>query len=439
MAEVTARKRGSKWEYRFEMATVDGKRKQYSKSGFATKKEAMKAGTEAFAKYNRSGLVFESSEISIADYLDYYFNVYCLKNLKYNSQVGYKNMFEKYIKPAFGSYKLCSITPAICQEWANSLKDTGLAYSTVRHILSRFKQALEYALEPCRFIEHNPMDKVKAPHFTKKVVNPHVLLSEEEFSRIMELFPEGHRYHILLLIGWVTGARCGEICALEWKDIDFEKSTISFTNQAINEIHGKASGRRKAATFYITELKTESSIRTIHMGESLKAILLTEKNKQEKDSLEYDDYYSEQYLIEDIYGKRVVECYRDIPVAAEKASFVCRGENGRWITPNMARCCSRDIKNKLGIDFDFHSLRGSNATHLLEKGAPIKSVQHRLGHTDIMTTYQYYIKESEAMRDTTANIADDLVAHENKKAWTKRGQNPFSQAENQDENSLNCL
>ena len=126
------------------------------------------------------------------------------------------------------------------------------------------------------------MDKVKAPHFTKKVVNPHVLLSEEDFSRIMELFPEGHRYHILLLLGWVTGARCGEICALEWKDIDFEKSTIHFSNQAINEIHGKASGRRKAATFYITELKTESSIRTIHMGESLKAILLTEKNKQEK-------------------------------------------------------------------------------------------------------------------------------------------------------------
>ena len=56
MAEVTARKRGSKWEYRFEGISVDGKRKQYSKSGFRTKKEAMTAGTEAFSFSPFSGI-----------------------------------------------------------------------------------------------------------------------------------------------------------------------------------------------------------------------------------------------------------------------------------------------------------------------------------------------------------------------------------------------
>ena len=40
MAELNVRKRGTKWEYRFECAKVDGKRKQVSKSGFLTKKEA---------------------------------------------------------------------------------------------------------------------------------------------------------------------------------------------------------------------------------------------------------------------------------------------------------------------------------------------------------------------------------------------------------------
>ena len=50
MAQVTARKRGKNWEYRFEIASVDGKRKQKSKGGFRTKTEAMKAGTEALNK-----------------------------------------------------------------------------------------------------------------------------------------------------------------------------------------------------------------------------------------------------------------------------------------------------------------------------------------------------------------------------------------------------
>ena len=45
------RKRGDKWEYRFEGARIDGKRKQYSKGGFRTKKDALEAGTAALAAY----------------------------------------------------------------------------------------------------------------------------------------------------------------------------------------------------------------------------------------------------------------------------------------------------------------------------------------------------------------------------------------------------
>ena len=55
MAEVNIRKRGTKWEYRFETARVGDKRSQVSKGGFATKKEALQAGTDAMALYNTSG------------------------------------------------------------------------------------------------------------------------------------------------------------------------------------------------------------------------------------------------------------------------------------------------------------------------------------------------------------------------------------------------
>ncbi|WP_304270190.1 Arm DNA-binding domain-containing protein [Phascolarctobacterium succinatutens] len=70
MATLNVTKRGDKWQYRFEAASVDGKRKRVSKSGFKTKKEAVEAGTRALAEYNESGQTFNLSSISVADYLD---------------------------------------------------------------------------------------------------------------------------------------------------------------------------------------------------------------------------------------------------------------------------------------------------------------------------------------------------------------------------------
>ena len=45
MAQISTRKRGSTWEYSFEVAPVSGKRKRKSKGGFRTKKDALEAGT----------------------------------------------------------------------------------------------------------------------------------------------------------------------------------------------------------------------------------------------------------------------------------------------------------------------------------------------------------------------------------------------------------
>lgn len=64
MGQLRTRKRGSSWAYSFEGARVDGKRKTISKSGFRTKGDAVAAGTRAKAEYDRSGCIFEPSEIS---------------------------------------------------------------------------------------------------------------------------------------------------------------------------------------------------------------------------------------------------------------------------------------------------------------------------------------------------------------------------------------
>ena len=51
MSCLNITKRSNGWQYRFEGAAVEGKRKQFSKSGFRTKKDALEAGTKALNEY----------------------------------------------------------------------------------------------------------------------------------------------------------------------------------------------------------------------------------------------------------------------------------------------------------------------------------------------------------------------------------------------------
>lgn len=156
------------WEYRFEAAKVDGKRKHISKSGFRTKKEALEAGTKALAEYNNTGLHFEPTEISVADYLDYWFEQYVKINLKYNTQENYRRLIDGHLKPRFGTYKLKALSSSVLQEYANELKGNGFSKSHVEGILSTFSGALDYAIEPLRYIKENPMRFVRIPLIEKR-------------------------------------------------------------------------------------------------------------------------------------------------------------------------------------------------------------------------------------------------------------------------------
>lgn len=90
MSEVRVIKRGNYWQYLFESAKVDGKRQRITKSGFATKGSAYKAGVEAMNEYCRTGVKYEPSRESVADMLDEWLASYGANNLKMTTQRGYK-------------------------------------------------------------------------------------------------------------------------------------------------------------------------------------------------------------------------------------------------------------------------------------------------------------------------------------------------------------
>ena len=71
----------------------------------------------------------------------------------------------------------------------------------------------------------------------------------------------------------------------------------------------------------------------------------------------------------------------------ETAMFLNR--RGGRLTRQAAHKRFHEAVEKLGIDATIHTLRHSFATHMIERGADIRSVQEMLGHSDVRTTQIY--------------------------------------------------
>ncbi|KAB3527128.1 site-specific integrase [Alkaliphilus serpentinus] len=420
MAKVNVRKRGAKWEYRFEAAKIDGKRNQISKGGFKTKKDALEEGTKALAQYNNAGMHFEPTEISVSDYLDFWFDNYCKIELKYNTQLGYLSIIENHLKPNFGQYKLKSLNPTMLQTYANDLKLNGFSKSHVIGILSTLSASLDYSVHPLQYLKENPMHYVKFPTIERKP-RERIILKPDEFQTIVERFPEKNRFHIPLLIGWNCGLRISETFGLTWDDIDFENKTLTVDKQIVKRNYGvdvrevlKKKGKKEEKSAWYFTAPKYNSVRTIKIGDSLIKALKAEKIRQFENEMTYGEYYTimVKKIEKDEKGNEII---RLMPVQKcvgsilPRVKMVCVTENGGYTSTDSFKYCSRVIHNELKLAFDYHSLRHTHATLLIENGASPKSVQKRLGHKNIQTTLQTYVHDTETMEQNAVDTFENAV------------------------------
>lgn len=405
MSEVNVRKRGSKWQYQFEGAKIDGKRKQITKSGFKTKKDALDAGVKALAEYNNSGSHFQPSEISVSDYLDYWIKNYVELNLRPNTVAGYKCTVKNHLKPSLGAYKLKALTPSLLQSYINKTYINGTHKDYLKRISSILNLALKYAVHPCKFIKENPMQYISMPKYDKKSEQDIKTITVEEFENILDRFPDTTDYYIPLVIGFYTGCRIGEVLALIWEDVDFQNQTISINKTLIFNEDNKQ--------WYLGPVKTFTSNRTIKIGKTLIDILDKHHKKQLETKIEYGEFYKVIYSKEELINNKPLQRLYVLPASIPNTdliiqNMICCRINGDLLTTNSMKYVSKVVNYELNIDFKFHSLRHTHATLLIQNGANIKDVQTRLGHASIETTLDIYTHSTENSAKSTVELFEQI-------------------------------
>lgn len=416
--------KAANWEYRFEAAKIDGKRKSISKAGFKTKKEAEIAGAKALAEYDNAGLRFEPSELSFADYLDYWFDNYVKMSCKYNTQIGYNNIIELHLKPALGMYKLKSLTPMMIQDYVNKKFVTGLKKSTLTNIMAVLSGSLKYAVVPANLLQSSPAEYITYPKVTvDRAETNRTIISVNDFEKMLERFEKGNPFRYALLIGFYTGLRIGEVYALTWDDIDLKKGTLDVNKLAYKRNFGvdvrqvkKLKGKKEEkSAWYFGDTKTESSVRKIKIGQTLIQELKEYKVMQMKNQMQYAGYYTNIYKQEEKDEKgntiyRLIEAENSLPITLPVANLIMRKENGQYSSTDSFKYAARVIHYDLGINFNFHSLRHTHATMLIESGVSPKAVQARLGHENIETTLQTYVHNTESMEQDAVDVFEKVMS-----------------------------
>lgn len=341
----------------------DGSRKQREFAGSESLKETEKMRIEAQAKYNKKQFI-PSSNMLLFDLLDLW-----QKETSYNlreSTIINRQKHIKQLKKWFKNEKIGKINRFKVQKIFNELSKTELRKSYISNLYGVIKLSFEYAINILEILEDNPCNRIV---ITGKNSKEERAYTKDEYITLKNhLFNKRNKmYYYFFIFGIKTGMRCGEMLALKWNDINFENQIIKITKGSF----------LKKKEFFISKPKNKNSIRDIYIDDEVIEILHTLQDIQEENKNVYKQYYND-------------------------TNFVFQLPNGNNLGHGFISTFYRNIKEIVKINAPIHSMRHTHITWLIENGANLKSIQYRVGHSDIKTTLNIYTHVTEKMKKDMA-------------------------------------
>ena len=420
MANVTVKKRGSAYQYKFEIAKEGDKRKFISKAGYKTKAGAYKEGIIALNQYMNTGYAIKPNDMSYSDFLDYWIENYCKVNTKYHTVEAYSNIVKNHIKPNLGFYKLSQISKPTLQEFINMIYvKKSYSKNFLNNIRKVLKCSFNYAFDN-EYVKFNPASNLKLPKYDIPPSDPAHIFTSEEIDMILERFKDNRCIYHAFLLAYCTGLRLAEVFALTWDDIDFANKTISVNKNILKKNQAGGTKMRHISgnstmVWYFGTCKTQTSYRQISIGDTLVNSLKAFKMEQEQFKILYGDNYMKHYkkvVINPFNNKeevKIVNAIAEIDVTLPEVNFVFTKNNGVYEGTDSVKYPFKVIHYELGINCRFHDFRDTHATRLIESGADIKAVSKRLGHRNIDFTYDIYVRVTEKMENDVANKFEDYA------------------------------
>ena len=290
------------------------------------------------------------------------------KGFALNSVQAYERDLVQYHNYLESTYKLKNIqeiTRGNIRAYVRHLNDRGLSANSVKRAISSIRTYHNWLSEN-KFMESNPAQLVHTPKVPRKLPD---ILTVNEIERIINAIPYkqplAKRDNAIFELMYSCGLRVTELCDLERND--FFGSNVKNGDEKPEFIEQEKNEDKKVKIF-----KTLEFVRVKGKGGKHRFVpigpIASEKLKSywefERDSLQKKNPNVPQVFL---------------------------SRNGRQLTRMMIWILLKKWTNTAGIlkKVSPHTLRHSFATHLLEGGADIRSVQEMLGHRDIATTQIY--------------------------------------------------
>ena len=325
-------KKTGKWLIQYRYTDWQGKRRKSTKRGFATKREA--------EEWLRNFLITQKADFDMK--FEDFWKIYCADmetRLREHTMRTKKYIVELKILPYFGNKRVNDITAADIRQWQNELIKMGYSPTYLKTINNQLSAIFNYAV---RYYDLKSNPCAKAGSMGKSKAEEMDFWTGEEFRKFIDSVMNKRLSYMAFMILYWTGMRLGELLALNPKDVDLEKRTISITK----------SYQRLGKKDVITPPKTSKSKRVITIPEFLAA--------------DIKDYMDSLYDLQ--------EDDRLFPITKYYLEHVMQ----------------RGIKESGVKRIRVHDLRHSHASMLIELGFSPLEIANRLGHEKVETTLNTY-------------------------------------------------
>lgn len=355
----------------------------------------------------------DEKEINIKDHirLDTWYqewmNVYKYDTIRENTKQYYNYVYSKHISPTLGNFQLSKITQLDIKKLLKSLDKNGYGYETRNKVRILLVDIFNKALIN-EYVRKNP---AKGIALKRNEEVERRVLSEEEQAIFFD-YSKGTFYDNFFVTAIMTGMRIGEIAALRWKDIDWDKRVIHIRRTLIYQ---KFEGDTKKE-FHFGDPKTNTSVRDIPINKQCEVAL------------------KRQYMQKSIVSgkapitKKVDPEFSDLLFTTRYNTPI----NSQIISDAIKRIVTeinymRDYLDEIET-FSAHCFRHTFATRCFEAGIMPKTVQAYLGHATLQMTMDLYtsvmpkymaseMEKVEDVFDKISDMSEDLMQRQFEKQY----------------------